>query len=75
MSVSLLGELGAESSLFALLIQCFRCLFCCCMKDHRGVPNNILCEEEKEMAALYDNKSVAEQNSTGQSDCLPLFRF
>ena len=31
--------------------------------DHRGVPNNILCKEEKELAAVYDNKSVAEQNS------------
>lgn len=31
--------------------------------DHRGVPNNILCQEEKELAAVYDNKSVAEQNS------------
>jgi 3'5'-cyclic nucleotide phosphodiesterase len=31
--------------------------------DHRGVPNNILIQEEPEMAAKYNNKSVAEQNS------------
>ena len=31
--------------------------------DHRGVPNNILIQEEPEMAAKYRNKSVAEQNS------------
>ncbi|CAB9526669.1 Receptor-type guanylate cyclase gcy [Seminavis robusta] len=31
--------------------------------DHRGVPNNILIKEEPEMAAKYNNKSVAEQNS------------
>lgn len=31
--------------------------------DHRGVPNFILCKEEKELAAVYENKSVAEQNS------------
>lgn len=31
--------------------------------DHRGVPNNILAKEEPEMAAKYNNKSIAEQNS------------
>lgn len=31
--------------------------------DHRGVPNSVLCSEEPQMAAKYDNKSVAEQNS------------
>ena len=32
-------------------------------RDHRGIPNNILCKEEQELAAVYDNKSVAEQVS------------
>ena len=31
--------------------------------DHRGVSNNQLGKEEKQMAALYKNKSIAEQNS------------
>lgn len=31
--------------------------------DHRGVPNNVLANEEPEMATKYDNKSIAEQNS------------
>jgi len=31
--------------------------------DHRGVPNFILNNEEKELAATYRSKSVAEQNS------------
>lgn len=31
--------------------------------DHPGVPNAILVKESSEMAVLYDNKSVAEQNS------------
>jgi hypothetical protein len=31
--------------------------------DHRGVSNVQLCKEEEAMAALYKNKSVAEQNS------------
>jgi 3'5'-cyclic nucleotide phosphodiesterase len=31
--------------------------------DHRGVPNFLLCKEDPDMAALYKEKSVAEQNS------------
>jgi hypothetical protein len=31
--------------------------------DHRGVSNVQLCKEDEAMAALYRNKSVAEQNS------------
>jgi CheY-like chemotaxis protein len=31
--------------------------------DHRGVSNVQLCKEDESMAALYKNKSVAEQNS------------
>ena len=31
--------------------------------DHAGVPNNILVEEQQDVAAHYKNKSVAEQNS------------
>jgi hypothetical protein len=31
--------------------------------DHRGVSNAQLIKEEKEMATMYQNKSVAEQNS------------
>lgn len=41
----------------------FFLLLCFTDVDHRGVPNNILIEEEPEMAAKYKNKSVAEQNS------------
>jgi hypothetical protein len=31
--------------------------------DHRGVPNSILCKEDPNLAAVYREKSVAEQNS------------
>lgn len=31
--------------------------------DHRGVPNFILQEEDKFLASVYKNKSIAEQNS------------
>ena len=31
--------------------------------DHRGVSNVQLCKEDESMAALYRNKSVAEQSS------------
>jgi len=31
--------------------------------DHRGVPNFVLAKEEPKMAAKYNNKSIAEQNS------------
>ena len=31
--------------------------------DHRGVPNFILCKEDPNLAAVYKQKSVAEQNS------------
>ena len=31
--------------------------------DHRGVSNIQLCKEDESMAAVYKNKSVAEQNS------------
>jgi hypothetical protein len=31
--------------------------------DHRGVPNFVLCKEEPNLAAVYKEKSVAEQNS------------
>ena len=31
--------------------------------DHLGVPNNVLVKEETPLAAKYNNKSVAEQNS------------
>ena len=31
--------------------------------DHRGVPNFILQEEDKFLASVYNNKSIAEQNS------------
>jgi 3'5'-cyclic nucleotide phosphodiesterase len=31
--------------------------------DHRGVSNVQLAKEDEEMAALYQNKSIAEQNS------------
>lgn len=31
--------------------------------DHRGVPNFILQEEDKYLASVYKNKSIAEQNS------------
>ena len=31
--------------------------------DHRGVSNGQLCKEEPEMASMYKEKSVAEQNS------------
>ena len=31
--------------------------------DHRGVPNFLLIQEQEQMAAAYQNKSVAEQNS------------
>ena len=31
--------------------------------DHRGVPNFILAKEEERLAAVYRNKSIAEQNS------------
>jgi hypothetical protein len=31
--------------------------------DHRGVPNHTLSQEEPEMAAMYQNHAIAEQNS------------
>ena len=31
--------------------------------DHQGIPNNILMEENKDLAIAYGYKSVAEQNS------------
>lgn len=31
--------------------------------DHRGVPNFVLAEEDKYLASVYNNKSIAEQNS------------
>ena len=31
--------------------------------DHRGVPNFILQQEDKYLAKVYKNKSIAEQNS------------
>ena len=31
--------------------------------DHRGVPNFILAKEEPEMAKMYQNQAIAEQNS------------
>jgi hypothetical protein len=31
--------------------------------DHRGVPNFVLIKENEKLAAVYNNKSVAEQNS------------
>jgi hypothetical protein len=31
--------------------------------DHRGVPNGVLAEEDKYLASVYQNKSIAEQNS------------
>ena len=31
--------------------------------DHRGLPNNLLAKEDQVLAAAYQNKSVAEQNS------------
>ena len=31
--------------------------------DHQGVPNAVLVEEKAEVAQIYNNKSVAEQNS------------
>ena len=31
--------------------------------DHQGVPNFVLVQESSRIASLYDNKSVAEQNS------------
>jgi hypothetical protein len=31
--------------------------------DHRGVPNFILCKEDPNLATVYKEKSVAEQNS------------
>ena len=34
-----------------------------CVVDHRGVPNFILAEEDKFLASVYKNKSIAEQNS------------
>ena len=44
--------------------------------DHRGVPNNILSDEEPELAAVYHNKSVAEQNSVDIAwECLMDPRF
>ena len=44
--------------------------------DHRGVPNNILSNEEPELAAVYHNKSVAEQNSVDIAwECLMDPRF
>jgi hypothetical protein len=39
------------------------CIFCLIHDtDHRGVSNVQLCKEDESMAALYKNKSVAEQN-------------
>ena len=44
--------------------------------DHRGVPNNILANEEPELAAVYHNKAVAEQNSVDIAwECLMDPRF
>lgn len=31
--------------------------------DHPGVPNTTLVQEGSKMAAIYNNKSIAEQNS------------
>jgi hypothetical protein len=31
--------------------------------DHQGVPNSRLVEEKSSIAEMYDNKSVAENNS------------
>jgi hypothetical protein len=31
--------------------------------DHRGVPNGVLAGEDKYLASVYQNKSIAEQNS------------
>ena len=31
--------------------------------DHRGIPNFVLIQEDDKLAAVYQNKSVAEQNS------------
>ena len=35
--------------------------------DHRGIPNFILSKEDPNLANVYSNKSVAEQNSIGTS--------
>jgi class 3 adenylate cyclase len=43
----------------------FACVFSALIHDvdHQGVPNTQLVEEETEIAALYNGRSVAEQNS------------
>ena len=43
----------------------FACVFSALIHDvdHPGVPNNVLISESSPLAAYYDNKSVAEQNS------------
>eukprot|EP00934_Nitzschia_sp_Nitz4_P003528 Nitzschia sp. Nitz4//scaffold24_size164493//84634//88676//NITZ4_002330-RA/size164493-augustus-gene-0.260-mRNA-1//1//CDS//3329544120//3518//frame0 len=43
----------------------FACAFSALIHDvdHQGVPNNVLVKEATPVASLYNNKSVAEQNS------------
>jgi len=38
-------------------------IICARLPDHQGVPNATLVNEHSPLAAKYDNKSVAEQNS------------
>ncbi|CAB9497323.1 cyclase soluble subunit alpha-3 [Seminavis robusta] len=46
-------------------LSLFACAFSAMIHDvdHQGVPNTVLIEEESPLAARYQNKSVAEQNS------------
>jgi hypothetical protein len=56
----------------------FACAFCGLIHDavHPGVPNTRLIEEEPELAARFDHRSVAEQNSLQLSfDLLSEDRF
>ena len=47
----------------------FACVFSALIHDvdHCGIPNNLLVEENPELAECYNNKSVAEQNSVDLS--------
>lgn len=43
--------------------------------DHTGVPNAQLVKEGAEIASIYKNKSVAEQNSIGTLDTVLTFHL
>lgn len=51
--------------LFVFRLTQFACVYSALIHDldHEGVPNMVLIQEQSPLAAKYQNKSVAEQNS------------